>query len=447
MSILSLTFIVLYFISLVCYWIIPDRFRNLFLLLLSWSYLASWDWRFLLFLIGVILISWLSGKQMARGSGKRNAIVSVSLVALLSVLVLVKYTSMFAEVLGISFFTFQAISYVLDVYRGDTDEERNFVTYSLYVSFFPQLLSGPISKAKDQLARYRTEKYFDLEKMERGWILALYGCFLKLVIADRIAVFVNDVYANISGAGSVGIVAAILLYSLQIYCDFAGYSLIAIGLGQTYGIALPVNFRQPYLAVSINDFWKRWHISLTSWFRDYLYFSIGGNREGMLRTYLNIMVVFIVSGIWHGAGMTFIIWGALHGFLQIIERCALKEKKPGRAFVYLSVSILWVFFRSDNLHQASQMLGGIIWNNNMLSLSEILAHGLNSANLAVLMLSLVVMVAVDAMTYRGVDVVEKLDSLKTPVKWAILYALIASIIVFGVYGPGYDASRFIYYKF
>lgn len=448
MSVLSLTFIILYFISLIVYWIMPGRYRNTFLLLLSWGYLASWDCRYLIFLIGIILISWLSGKQLARNNSKKTAVVlSISLVSMLSVLALVKYTSVFVEVLGISFFTFQAISYVLDLYRGDVEEEKSFVTYALYVSFFPQLLSGPISKAKDQLMWYRKEKAFHLDKLKRGWILALYGCFLKLVIADRIAIFVNDVYANTGDAGRVGILAAILLYSFQIYCDFAGYSLIAIGLGKTYGIELPVNFRQPYLASSVNDFWKRWHISLTSWFREYLYFPLGGNRKGKLRMCFNILTVFTVSGIWHGAGLTFLIWGLAHGLLQILERFLLKGRKAGRLLVFLSVSVLWVFFRSDNLQQSFQILSGVVLNSNPTSFSELLAHGLNRANLVVLVLGLMVMAAVDTMAYRGIDVAEKLESQNTPVKWAILYILIIFIIVFGVYGPGYDAARFIYYKF
>lgn len=448
MSILSLTFILVYFAAFMLYWMIPDRYRNLFLLFISWSYLASWDWKYLFFLIGIILISWLSGKLIANGHGKKGlTALTVSLISMLSVLILVKYTSVFAEVLGISFFTFQSISYVIDVYRRDVDEEKNFITYSLYVSFFAQLLSGPISKAKQQLTQYRTGKTFDLNAIEHGWILALYGCFLKLVIADRIAIFVDDVYANVGTAGRVGIVVAILLYAIQIYCDFAGYSLIAIGLGKSFGIELPINFKQPYLATSINDFWKRWHISLTSWFRDYLYFPLGGNRKGKLRTCFNILVVFAVSGIWHGAGLTFLVWGLFHGLLQIMERFLLKGRKTGRLPVFLLVSVLWVFFRSENLQQAFQILSGVVLNSNITSVSELFAHGLNGANLAVLMLALVVMAAVDTMAYRGIDVTEKLNGLQISVKWVILYTLIISIIVFGVYGPGYDAARFIYYKF
>lgn len=309
------------------------------------------------------------------------------------------------------------------------------------------MLSGPIAKAKEQIVRYKIKKQFDLQIVERGWILAIYGCFLKLVIADRIAIFVDDVYGNIANAGRVGILLAVLLYSLQIYCDFAGYSLIALGIGRTFGIELPVNFKQPYLAGSINDFWKRWHISLTSWFREYLYFPLGGNRKGKVRSYINIMIVFVVSGIWHGAGLTFLLWGLLHGILQVAERAFVKTKHAYRFLTYLFVSALWVLFRADTITQAREIFKSLFINTNAIALSEIAAHGLDAANIIVLAMAIAVMTTVDIMLYRGKDLIEKLEKAKLPIRWLILYILMFATIVVGVYGPGYDAARFIYDKF
>lgn len=254
-------------------------------------------------------------------------------------------------------------------------------------------------------------------------------------------------YGNIANAGRVGILLAVLLYSVQIYCDFVGYSLIALGIGRTFGIELPVNFRQPYLAGSLNDFWKRWHISLTSWFREYLYFPLGGNRKGKARSYINILIVFVVSGIWHGAGLTFLLWGLLHGILEVAERAFVKTKRAYRFLTYLFVSALWVLFRADTITQAGEIFRGLFVNENANTLLEITAHGLDAANVIVLVLAMLVMTAIDIMLYRGKDVLEKLEKTRLPMRWMILYILIFATIVVGVYGPGYDAARFIYDKF
>lgn len=449
MSVLSVSFLFLYGICLVVYWILPERLKNGFLLAVSWVYLCTWKWIYLIFLIFVIAVSFFSAKLIVRDrrSGGKLLSLTGAIIMLTAVLVLVKYTTLFPAVLGISFFTFQGISYLVDVYRGDVEEEKNFVVYALYVSFFPQLLSGPIAKAKDQIARYKQIKTFDLERMERGWVTALYGCFLKLVVADRIAVFVNHVYGNICSSSRASILLCILLYSIQIYCDFSGYSLIALGIGKTFGVDLPVNFRQPYCADSIHDFWKRWHISLTSWFRDYVYFPLGGNRKGTFRTYINILIVFIISGIWHGVGLTFVLWGLFHGLLQVIERAFPKRDHGSRCLTFLLVSILWVLFRSENIGQAMELLRGVLINANGVSLTEITGHGLNIANLVVLFAAMLVMLAVDMMQYRGANLMDRLFEMKLPMRWMILYALLFSVIVVGVYGPGYDAAKFIYSKF
>lgn len=452
MSILSISFIACFFILLILHWVLPDKYRNIILLLAGWMYIVTWNWIYLVFLAASVIVSYYGGILIYKGktSGKENRgkmYLTVSIVILLGSLVIVKYTPVMIQVLGISFFTFQAVSYVIDVYRGNVEIEKNFITYALYVSFFPQLAAGPIAKAKEQIARYKQKRVFDLEHTEKALVLALYGCFLKMVIADRIGIFVDDVYANLSSTGRIGIIAAMLLYSVQIYCDFAGYSMIALGLGRCFGIELPVNFMQPYLAKNLGDFWKRWHISLTSWFRDYLYFPLGGNRKGKARTYINILIVFVVSGIWHGAGITFLVWGFLHGIFQVIERCLNTAKRSYRVLTYILVSVLWVFFRSESITQALNFLVRSIVNVNGFAPADITAHGLDVSNIIVLLISLAIMTAVDIARYKDVDLIDRLFGLRLPLRWATLYALIFAVIIFGIYGPGYDAARFIYDKF
>lgn len=449
MSFLSLSFITLLIVLLITYWIIPSKYRNILLLAASWGYLSTWSWRYLLFLLSAIIVSYIAGIMIdvAGTNKKKIAILSISMVVLIGTLAIVKYTDVFMAVIGISFFTFQAVSYVIDVYRKDIEIEKNFIVYALYVSFFPQLVSGPITKAKDQMSRYKKDRIFDLIVVEKSLVVAIYGCFLKMVVADRIGIFVDSVYANVNETGRMSIILAVLLYSVQIYCDFAGYSLMAIGIGRSFGIELPVNFKQPYLAKNIGDFWKRWHITLTSWFRDYLYFPLGGNRRGQLRTYINIIIVFVISGIWHGSGITFVAWGLLHGIFQVIERAFIKTKKSYRVLTYMFVSWLWIFFRADSISQALNIMRSIIINSNGMELSGIFSHGLNIDNWILLVIAMAVMIVIDITMFRGGNVVDKIFEIKLPIRWIILYVLIFGIIVFGVYGPGYDATRFIYDKF
>lgn len=448
MSTLSVEFLLYFLGAVVVHWLLKNRLRNAFLLIISYLFLLSWDWSFPLFLITATLISYFAGKAVGQNEGRRRVLgLSISVISLLGILTIVKYTHIFVQVLGISFFTFQAISYIVDVYRKDVEVENDFVVLALYIGFLPQLICGPIAKAKEQIARFKGERKFDLASFERAAVLAIYGCFMKMVIADRIAIYVNDVFSNTQSASRIGIATAILLYSIQIYCDFAGYSLIAIGMGRCFGIELPVNFKQPYLAHNINDFWKRWHISLTSWFRDYLYIPLGGNRKGTVRTYINILIVFVMSGIWHGAGLTFLFWGLSHGILQVLEKAAKATKRRYGVLTYLLVSLMWVLFRAENLAQAGGIFKGLIINGNGVGFADVLNHGLNIANIGILIVAVLVMTAVDICKYKEVNIIEKIFSMNIFVRWGVLYVLIFSVLIFGIYGAGYEASNFIYVNF
>lgn len=277
---------------------------------------------------------------------------------------------------GISFFTFQAVGYLLDVYHNRVQAEKNFLDYALFVSFFPQVTSGPISTAKELMPQIKTPHSFKYDQGRDGLKMLLWGMFLKLVLADRIGIYVDTVYTNyIHYSGAVCFLASVM-YTIQIYCDFAGYSLMAIGIAKTLGFDLINNFERPYLSASVTEFWKRWHISLTRWLTTHVYINLGGNRCSKLRQYFNIMVTFLVSGLWHGANWTFIIWGAFHGIFQIIEKALMGDRLKAelkadinkmtilrlvRIFITFNlVSFAWIFFRMPTFCDAVNFLVRIL---------------------------------------------------------------------------------------
>jgi D-alanyl-lipoteichoic acid acyltransferase DltB (MBOAT superfamily) len=287
---------------------------------------------------------------------------------------LVAYSVPFLHIIlpiGLSFHTFQAMSYTIEVYRGNQKAERHLGIYALYVMFYPQLVAGPIERPQNLLHQFRAEHRFQGDRFFDGLRLMIWGLFKKVVIADRLAIYVNDVYNHAGGYHYLNLVAATVFFSVQIYCDFSGYSDIAIGAAKTMGYDLMINFNRPYFSKNIQEFWKRWHISLSTWFRDYLYISLGGNRINLTRTYINVIIVFVVSGFWHGANWTYIIWGALHASYMVVymlSRSFSKRKSsPGRlaAFgawliTFGSVTMAWIFFRANSLRDASLIFRRIL---------------------------------------------------------------------------------------
>lgn len=346
---------------------------------------------------------------------------------------------------GISFFTFQAVGYMLDVYHGRVKAEKNLLDYLLFVSFFPQVMSGPISKADELLPQIKTPRRFDYEQGKQGLKYLLWGMFIKLVIADRLGLFVDTVYANyIHYSGSTCLVASIF-YTLQIYCDFAGYSLMAIGVARALGFNLINNFRRPYFAVSITDFWKRWHISLTRWLTQQVYIPLGGSRCSKARTYWNIFVTFLVSGIWHGANWTFIVWGVMHGIFQIVEKALGWQKYEGKNWAvkavrigvtFLLVNFAWIFFRMPDIGSAFCMIGQMFTNVGTPNLSDF-----GGSALVMLFVGLVILVFKDMRDEFFPNNMHFLDA--KPVRWSIYVGLFCLILMFGVL----DGGQFIYVSF
>ena len=378
----SLQFLVFFGIVTSAYFLLAHKYRWALLLLASCYFYMAFVPVYLGILGLTIVIDYFAGIYLERfQGGAKKIFLGCSLLANLGVLAVFKYYFFFSDnfnflanyfslpvhfpvfnfllPIGLSFHTFQAMSYTIEVYRGNQKAERNFGIYSLYVMFYPQLVAGPIERPQNLIHQFYEKHVWDTARVKSGLLQMMQGFFKKVVIADRLAMVVDPAYANLSNQSSLNLIMASIFYSFQIYCDFSGYSDIAIGASKVMGFKLMNNFNAPYTAKSIPDFWRRWHISLSTWFKDYVYFSLGGNRVSVPRWYINIMIVFILSGFWHGASWNFVIWGALHGLFQLMG-LTLNRVFPHlaadqlrsvagiwmyRLFTFLLVTIAWVFFR------------------------------------------------------------------------------------------------------
>ncbi len=347
---------------------------------------------------------------------------------------------------GISFYTFQAVGYTVDVFRGDLKTERNFKIYALFVSFFPQLVAGPIERAKNLLPQFRKKHYFDSSRLVIGLKQMIWGYFMKVVIADRLALYVNATFNNVDAHNGTTLLIGSVFFAFQIYCDFAGYSNIAIGASRIMGFDLMKNFNRPYFALNISEFWHRWHISLSTWFRDYVYIPLGGNRVSKSRNYLNLFITFALSGIWHGASWTFFIWGSIHGFYLIIQKflkfdkieCdSIFIKKIGLImFNFMIVLVAWIFFRANSLSDAFKVLEKIVLDPGLpfTESATTLLYGL--FGLAILIIKEIM----DESSPNRYNSFENSNSLISAFKMAVLIVIILSIGVF-------DGSQFIYFQF
>ena len=388
----SFNFIILFPVIFLLYYAIPARYgkaRNLYLLVVSYLLYMKWKPVYALILLSVTVVTWASALILTR-SKRPKLVLSFGVVLGLLPLVFFKYYNFINDSLGqafamagvdfklaglnwaipigISFFTFQALSYLWDVYYKKQEAEHDFLTYALFVSFFPSILSGPINKASlviPQLKKLRP--YFDYPKAVAGLKMLLWGMFMKVVVADRVGIYVDTMLPHYESYSGLTCFVASVLYSIQIYTDFAGYSLMAIGVGKVLGFELTENFCRPYFAVSVTDFWRRWHISLSTWLKDYVYIPLGGNRCSKARNYWNIFVTFLVSGIWHGANWTFIVWGCMHGLCQMVEKMIGQQKcrygKCGRTIkiviTFLLVNFAWIFFRMPTIGDALGVIARI----------------------------------------------------------------------------------------
>lgn len=361
---------------------------------------------------------------------------------------------------GISFYTFQALSYTFDVFKNKITPEKNLLRYALYVSFFPQLVAGPIERSTNllpQVQNIEKKQLWNYDRIRDGFLLMVWGYFQKLVIADRASILVDNVINNYVNYGFFEISIAVFLFAFQIYCDFGGYSNIARGAAKVMGFELMHNFKQPYLATSIKEFWRRWHISLTSWFTDYLYIPLGGNRKGEIRKYINIFVVFAVSGLWHGASWSFVVWGLLHATYQVAEAIIKKYTDSGKKvsetisakirnviITFLFVDFAWIFFVSNGLKNALRLIRHMF---TVFQTTDFYELGLDRGNWFMLNFGLITLLIVDILHEKKISIFECVAKQEMWFRWLLYFTLLWITIMFGIYGPEYDTSTFIYFQF
>lgn len=484
------------FLSLVLfgYLLIPRKARCIWLLAASYLFCASYSLTALFFLLFSTAVTWAIGLALRKESPHKKTWLIAGILLNLGPLFVFKYADFVVRNLnllflrtvqrqpfdvfttlivpvGISFYTFQVLGYLIDVYRGKIEPEHNPLSFALFTAFFPKLLQGPIERADNLLVQIRnieTIHVWNYERITAGTVTILWGLFQKMVLADRLGLLVNNVFDNARLWGSVELILGAVAYTLQIYLDFNGYTCIAIGSAQILGFSLMENFITPYFASSVSDFWRRWHVSLSSWFRDYLYIPLGGSRVSTPRHCFNIMVTMVVSGLWHGASWNFVAWGALHGVYQVAGRLtkplrtALQTKWKVRtqsfshrfgqkAFTFLLVCFAWIFFRADGLYNALLYIYRMVtrWNPWVLfDGSFCVFDGMVGIEIFVLGAGLLLVWAVDALRYRsGQQLADWLSQQSLWFRWSVCIVLVLTILVFGEYGVSFDSSKFIYLQF
>jgi len=464
----SLHFVLLFFpVAVTGYYLLPHRFRWFWLLILSAYFYMAFVPYYIAILAVTILVDYAAGIVISTTSGTRRRLwLILSIAANVGILAFFKYfafiRSNILEIghiagyqwsipalaivlpIGLSFHTFQSMSYTIEVYRGNQSPERNLGIFALYVLFFPQLVAGPIERPQNLLHQFREVHYFNYLQVSRGMQLIFWGLFQKMVIADRLAAIVDKIYAHPNEFGGLTLAFGTVLFAFQIFCDFAGYSDVAIGAAQVLGFKLMTNFRQPYLACSVAEFWKRWHISLSTWFRDYVYVPLGGNRKGQARHIVNVLIVFAVSGLWHGADWKFVIWGALNGVFVVMT--GLRGGRDGAsrlpAFVrrlatFVLVCSTWVFFRANSVGEAITIFKRLF----PLRAGEIVAN-VGAAPLA-LALCLVAFSVCMQLIREHHRVGHLISCQPSWLRWSAYTAAVSVILLFGEF----HSRDFIYFQF
>ena len=489
----SFDFLIFFPVIYALYFILPAKIRWVWLLGCSAYFYMSWKAKYIILIGFSIGVTWLGSMIMnyCRKSGmaveKEKKISKITLYIVLAlnlaILFVFKYYNFAVDNItaisgvalpylkvalpvGISFYTFQALGYSIDVYRGTIRAEKNPFRYALFVLFFPQLVAGPIERAGNLLPQIQKPTYFDIDNLQKGLLITGWGMFMKVVIADRLSIFVDTVYNNSARANGSVLLLATILFALQVYCDFASYSVIALGVAKTMGFTLMRNFRFPYSSKSLAEFWDRWHISLSKWFEDYIYQPfVWGSKNKQLATYTGFVLVFIVSGFWHGARWTYVLWGIIHALYRVVGAMTRKKRRKfykkiglssheklynaGRIFTtFALVDFTYIFFRADTISQAFRIVKSIIFNFDIsvLFTEKLFSYGLDWQDMLVAAVALAVLWIVDILQSKT-DLSEKVLNMNIPVKWTICLALILSILIFGVYGPQYDATPFIYFQF
>ncbi len=480
----SVHFLFFFVLVIVIYFSISHRFRWILLLTASYYFYLSAKPKFIVFLLLSTLITYFVGIEMGKKASKseRRKFLLLGLVFNVGLLFALKYfnffgdslTHLFARVqigykipalhillpIGISFYLFKSLSYCIDVYRGNQPPEKHLGHFALYVAFFPQLLAGPIERATRFLPQVNEKFGFDYSRVAKGLRRMLWGFFQKMVIADNLAPLVDAVYNHPTDHQGVSLVLATLFFSFQIYCDFCGYSDIAIGAAQVLGYKTMENFNRPYLSGSVPEFWRRWHISLSTWFRDYLYIPLGGNRVSIPRWYFNLFIVMLICGLWHGANWTFLVWGGLHGCYLVLSVFTQKMRKTVCQAIGLDrvprlhqslkvlvtfalISFAWIFFRANNVSDAFYIISHLLTGWESAEAWQVTPFlGSLRFELVVAILSVSLLILVEFIERHG-SIAEKLSGRPVWVRWSIYYCTALIILLFGNFG----SKQFIYFQF
>lgn len=462
----SFTYLLFFPVVCIIYYLLPQKSRWYFLLGSSYFFYMNWEPIYALLIMLSTVITFYCAKYIHKNedSKTRKRLLLISIVLNFGILFLFKYYNFLTQSIfdglslmhvrivfpefklllpvGISFYTFQAVGYSIDVYYRKLKPEAKFGKYALFVSFFPQLVAGPIERATNLLPQFSKKYAFDYKKAIEGTKLIIWGYFMKVVVADRLSIYVDSVYNNSEMHSSISIVIATVFFAFQIYCDFGGYSNIAIGCAKILGFDLMTNFKRPYFASNCSEFWNRWHISLSTWFKDYVYIPLGGNRVSKNRKYLNLMITFIVSGLWHGANWTFVIWGALNGLFQIIVNFFKLNKRRDTSKVLHLINILitfilidftWVFFRANNITHAMSIIESVFTKSGGLFIG-------NNASFIYSIIGLGILLVKDFKDEYNITY----SILETRVAKYTWYAILTILILLiGVF----DGSQFIYFQF
>lgn len=494
----SLEFLIFFPIVLLVCFIIPSKIRYIWLLVVSYYFYMCWNAGYALLLLFSTVITYGCGlamewcKRQEWQEGKivktKKLVLATGFMLNLGVLVYFKYANFFINNLrtvfgifhielkipefdillpvGISFFTFQALSYIMDVYRDEIYAEKNFLRYALFVSFFPQLVAGPIERSKNLLKQLAAPPKFNVDNATEGIWLMLWGYFLKVVLADRIAIYVDTVYVSYERYAGMYLIVATLLFAIQLYCDFYGYSVIAMGTAKVLGYQLIDNFNAPFLSRSIAELWRRWHISLNTWFRDYLYIPLGGNRKGKMRQYMNKIIVFFVSGLWHGASWSFVVWGMLNGLYQMIgealmplrnklvkilklNRESISHQLMQIVITFLLFDFTAVFFRAGEISDAIAIIKSMIMVHNpwILFNGDLYNCGLDQKNFTLMICSIIILFIADFFKYREICIRKIVMEQEWWFRYLCMAGSILLILLVGVWGSAYNEAGFIYFQF
>ena len=488
----SAQFLIFFPITILVYFAIPERVKHLWLLAASYYFYMCWNAKYAILLFSCTFITWVGGllleriksAEVSRQAFYKKAVLVAALASNLGILFYFKYINFMLSLVGraaaklslelqvpsfdiilpvgISFYIFQALGYLIDVYRDDIYAEKNFFRYALFVSFFPQLVAGPIERSRNLLKQLAVTQKLNLANAREGLLIMLWGFFLKMVIADRCAVLVDHVYKSYTNFSGIQLLIANVFFALQIYCDFMGYSTIAKGAAKVLGIDLMNNFSQPYFATSVKDFWRRWHISLSSWLRDYLYIPLGGSRCSRLMKYRNVFLTFFFSGLWHGAALTYVVWGVIHGlyliaedvFKPLGEKIIHKFKFNTEAFswkffmivkTFIMVDIAWIFFRADSLKASVHILKSTLYLGNVgILLNDGLYQlGLNTRNMNILLIALVALLISSYMKEKGINVLGWLTQQNILFRYLLYWGAIMLIML----SLDITGKEFIYFQF